>query len=146
MSRRGSGTRPGPGAGSRRQDPEAGVATALSLWLTLALLTVLAALVLLAGAVTVTQRARTAADLAALAGAGELLRGGGDDQVCGVARQAAKRNEGEMAGCRVVSGSGPAPRVEVETRARVPRTGITLTVRAAASAVLSDEPALGPRP
>ena len=57
---------------------------------------------LLAGAVLASHRARAAADLAALAGAGALMRGEPPGVACQSAARVAAANHGRMQGCFAV--------------------------------------------
>lgn len=80
---------------------ERGSGTVLALGLVAVILMVMVALGLLAGAQSGRSRAQTAADLAALAGAGRLaVRGGADvAAACVIAGEAARRNGGVLRDC-----------------------------------------------
>ncbi|MGA4923262.1 Rv3654c family TadE-like protein, partial [Bacillus subtilis] len=71
---------------------ERGSGTVLAAGLVAVIATLLLAGLLVAAVAVAGQRARTAADLAALAGAGEAVTGADEVRVCEVARQVAARN------------------------------------------------------
>lgn len=87
-----------------------GAGTVFAAFALLALLLVAAAGIEVGGAVTARHRAQSAADLAALAAAGEVAHGGDG---CVTARAWAERNGGRLENC-VVEGS------DVEIRVAVP--------------------------
>lgn len=72
--------------------------------------TVAIAVLVLAGAVLASHRARLAVDLAALAGAVRLQSGTSTDEACGIAAHVAHRNRARLVTCRV---SGPVIEVTV---------------------------------
>jgi secretion/DNA translocation related TadE-like protein len=105
-----------------------GVVAGLSSLLVLALLVVA---VLSAG-----QRARTAADLAALAGAGRLVQGEGERTACAVAAQVAEDNDGSVRSCgATVVGPDPWPRLRVIVTSEVAGTPWLATAEAVAGGV-----------
>jgi len=74
------------------------------------------ALLLLTAALHGSQRARAAADAAALAGAAALLEGQGQEAACAAAGDLARANGAELLSCQEARGSAPARaglRVEV---------------------------------
>lgn len=76
---------------------------------------------LLASAVLASHRARAAADLAALAAAGALMRGEPVGAACGSAAHVAAANHGQVLECNV---SGTEVRLSVEVAASVKGVGI----------------------
>lgn len=126
----GHATRRGPrrrahGRGGTRPDPERGSGTVLALGAVGALATVLAAALLLCGVVAARHRAESAADLAALAGAVALQRGG---DACAEAARVGAANDATIR-C-VVDGAD----VVVEAGAPVPAAARALADRAVARA------------
>jgi secretion/DNA translocation related TadE-like protein len=89
-----------PSSGIRRRLPdEHGSATVIMLGVIAAVLMLTVSGLLLASAVLASHRARTAADLAALAAAGVLLRGDPPAAACQSAAQVATANHGQMQRC-----------------------------------------------
>lgn len=121
------------GAPGGRWDPERGSGTVLAL----GLLGVVGVL-LLAGVMVVSlavggQRVRTAADLAALAGAGRAVWGVSPVEVCAAAAEVSRLNGATLVACDVSPGNdaSPVPRVHVEV---VTEVADRWTVRARAAA------------
>ncbi|MFK5635775.1 Rv3654c family TadE-like protein [Ornithinimicrobium sp. LYQ103] len=113
--------------------PDRGSGTVLALGLLGVLGTLLLAGVLVVAVSVGGQHARTAADLAALAGAGRAVWGVSQVEVCGVAAQVAHQNGGLLTSCEVSFGhdSSPVPRVDVEV---VTQVAGRWTLRATAAA------------
>lgn len=103
----------GQGAG------EDGGGTALALTLILAVSSLLVAAVLYGAVVLATHRARTAADLAALAASARMIEGSAMEAACGQARQVAQANGGRIVACR--AGPGTSGTVETEVHVALPR-------------------------
>lgn len=91
------------------------------------------------------QQARTAADLAALAGAGLAIQGGDEASVCEVASSTAADNRAELSSCRLErTAADPAagaelPVVHVQVTRGVAGTRWTIQVSAAAGGVPRSE-------
>lgn len=83
------------------------------------ILTLLVATLTVGGAVAAAQRAATAADLAALAGAQQLRTGASSDSACARAHQVATANGAHLRSCSVTAGV----RGEVAVVAAVPVPG-----------------------
>lgn len=141
-----------------------GSGTVLAVSLIAVLATLLVAGLLVAAVAVAGQRARTAADLAALAGAGAALDGAAEARVCEVARQVVVRNGAEAVQCRTgsaaagsaaagsaaagsaaagsaaeaVRGVLPSTVVEVVVSREVAGTGWVVTARARAGGVLPE--------
>jgi secretion/DNA translocation related TadE-like protein len=131
-----------------------GSGTVLAVSLMAVLVTLLVAGLLVAAVAVAGQRARTAADLAALAGAGAALDGAAEARVCEVARQVVVRNGAEAVQCRTgsaaagsaaagsaaeaVRGVLPSTVVEVVVSREVAGTGWVVTARARAGGVLPE--------
>jgi secretion/DNA translocation related TadE-like protein len=98
-----------------RTSNEAGSGTVLGAAVLLAVLTLLLAGLSLGGVVVAVHRARAAADLAALAGASVLGRGGNPQVSCAEASSVAAANGGTLARCEamgldlVVEAQAPTP-------------------------------------
>lgn len=75
---------------------------------------VLVAALALGSAMVASHRARAAADLAALAGAGRLLDGAGTPQACAAARSLARANGAVLLGCTPAAGGSLVVVVGVE--------------------------------
>lgn len=101
--------------GGRR---EQGSATVLGLAAVLVLTVVLVALLGIGAAAAASATARTAADLAALAAAGEVAMGSGGTRACAVAAEVGALNGARVDSCQVGSGALGAP--EVVVVAKVP--------------------------
>lgn len=96
---------------------------------------VLLAALTLAAVLVAGQQARTAADLSALAAAGQVLAGAGKDRACAEADAVAARNGGRLEACDVRLDPGrPWPTVLVDVRRDVAGTPWSLTARATAGA------------
>jgi secretion/DNA translocation related TadE-like protein len=89
--------RPGPPHGGR----ERGSSTVLAVAAISVLLALTSAGLVLAGAVTASQHARLAADLAALAGARRLQAAVSEDAACAEARRVARLNRADVESCAV---------------------------------------------
>lgn len=122
---------PGWRRGPRWPEPERGSGTVLALGAVGALVAVLAAVLLLGGVVAARHRAESAADLAALAGAVALQRGG---DPCGEAARLGAAN-GATVRC-AVDGSD----VVVEAGAPTPAAARALAARAVARARAGPQP------
>lgn len=104
----------------KHERSERGSATVLAAGLLGVLLCLGLAALLLASAVIASHRARAAADLAALAAAGAVLRGQADGAVCQVAAAVARDNSARLASC---ARDGSSVRVTVTVRPAVGRLG-----------------------
>lgn len=96
-----------------------------------ALLTLTMSGLLLASAVLASHRARAAADLAALAGAGVLMRGEPPGAACGSAARVAAANHGRVQGCIAL---GTEVRLVVAVHAGLPGVGVATARSRAGSA------------
>jgi secretion/DNA translocation related TadE-like protein len=76
------------------------------------------AALVLGGAVVASHRARSSADLGALAGAAAVLRGAPAAEACAAARAVVRENSGRLTNCTVADGS---IQVVVAVRPSVPR-------------------------
>lgn len=136
MSRRPAGPRPPRGAagwGVVRRRRERGSATVLAVGTVGGLAVVLLAALAVVTVLVTGQQVRTAADLAALAGAGQVVLGLGQEQACAQAEAAADRNGGRLRTCELRAQDGqPWPQVLVSVERRVTATPWTLTARGAA--------------
>lgn len=118
---------------------DAGSGTVLAVGVVAGLTTLLVSALVLAGVLAAGQQARSAADLAALAGAGQVVTGHGQPAVCGVAGEVARANGGQLQGCALVRADGdPWPRVQVTVTTAVAGTPWTATARAVAGGVARD--------
>ncbi|HEY8372675.1 MAG TPA: Rv3654c family TadE-like protein [Pseudonocardiaceae bacterium] len=109
----------GPGDGARTEEGDQGSATVVAAVVTAALL-VLGGLVLHLGGATVQRRqAAGAADLAALAAAGDAVLG--EEVACGRARWVAERMGATLLGCRLEQWDAL---VEVQVRRNTPLPGL----------------------
>lgn len=103
--------------------------------------TLLVAGLLLAAVAIAGQRARTAADLAALAAAGAAVTGADVATSCVIAQELTVRNGGVLTRCRLVDDRGDArdgvalPAVEITVTRGVTGTGWTVTARSRAGGV-----------
>lgn len=134
----GTGPRPdaGTGVGRRpRSFVERGSGTVLAVGVVSVLATLLLAGALVASVAVTGQRARTAADLAALAAVGEALTGAPQDRACKVAEEVALGNGAEVGQCLSTLDEAGRPRVEVVVVSATPGGRWTVTRRAAAGAV-----------
>jgi len=82
-----------------RLSPDAGSATVLLTGIVCALLTLTMSGVMVCGAVVASHRARAAGDLSALAGAAQLLHGGGAGAACAAAARTALANGARLSRC-----------------------------------------------
>lgn len=135
--RRKSGAR---GRSSARAWTDAGSGTVLAIGVVAGLATVLVSALVLASVLVAGQQARAAADLAALAGAGQVVTGAGESVTCGLAEEVARDNGGRLAGCVLVHAQGdPWPQVWVTVTTAVAGTPWTATARAVAGGVPRDQ-------
>lgn len=138
---------PGPGGcprdGPRRPRKEGvdrGSATILAVGVVGGLATVLVAALALVSALVAGQQARAAADLAALAGAGQVVLGA-EAQACATARTVAERNGARAEACELrPHGTDPWPRVLVTVSRDVSGTPWAATARAAAGGAAAGAP------
>jgi secretion/DNA translocation related TadE-like protein len=85
--------------------------------------------------VAASRQSRSAADLAALAAAGEAIQSPSDTQACAVAGAVASQNSGRAVSCDIVrAGDEVAVKVEVEVEVGWTMPGLPSTVSAAAYA------------
>ena len=109
-------------SGLKRGSPgDRGSATVVMLGVIAAVLTLMVSGLLLAGAVLASHRARAAADLAALAAAGVLMRGHPAGLACESAAQVAAANHGRLQQCIA---SGTEVRLSVAVPAGVRGLGV----------------------
>lgn len=106
---------------SRALRADRGSGTVLAAGAAVLLVLVTGVLLLVGAALAGSSRARTAADLAALAGAGELLRGA-RGSACATAGTVARDNGAELLSCTVDPGS-PTSSLVVEVGVLVPSLG-----------------------
>ncbi len=118
-----------------RTDGERGSGTVLAVGLVGVLATLLVAGLLVAAVAMTGQRARTAADLAALAVAGQALEGTSPEGACRTGVRVAARHGASVLSCRVVSSDDGFPRAEVEVSRQVEGTPWVARARAAAGGV-----------
>ncbi|MFB9731552.1 Rv3654c family TadE-like protein [Ornithinimicrobium kibberense] len=111
-----------------------GSGTVLAVGLVSVLATLLLAGAMVAAVAVAGQRARTAADLAALAAVAESSTGASQEPACKVARDVALRNGADLVRCRTTLGDAGRPRAEVVVRTTAGGRW-TVTRRAAAGAV-----------
>lgn len=134
--------RAGPNSGAvpvRRVGPDAGSGSVLAIGVVAGLATLLVSALVLASVLVAGQRARAAADLAALAGLGRVVTGHDESAACRVAAQVARDNGGELGSCRTAPSEGePWPRVHVVVTSGVAGTPWTATARAVAGGVPRD--------
>lgn len=107
---------------SRALRADRGSGTVLAAGAAVLLVLVTGVLLLVGAALAGSSRARTAADLAALAGAGELLRGARGSGACATAGTVAHDNGAELLSCTVDPGS-PTSSLVVEVGVLVPSLG-----------------------
>jgi secretion/DNA translocation related TadE-like protein len=123
-----------------------GSGSVLVVGLAAAMLLVLTMLLVLAGVLVAGAQARTAADLAALAGAGRLLEGAPDRVACAEAGRVAGANGGRLLECRAAPGAEGAPQLTVVVAVDPAVPGVPLAaVRARAGGVVEDRTAGGTR-
>lgn len=139
--RRGHTGRPAPRAAPRgRARPawDRGSATILAVGVVGGLATVLGAALLLVSVLVAGQQARAAADLAALAGAGQSVLGVGPARVCAVVDDVAHRNGATTTSCELRPEEFSAwPGVSVTVVRQVAGTPWTVAARAAAGTARS---------
>lgn len=116
----------------RCRSRQRGSASVLALPLLAALTIAAVLLAFVGGAVSTRRRVAAAADLAALAGAAELQRGGDG---CTAAAALAARNDATLSSCRV-AGPGLQVTVQAETATLFGRS-LTVTARARAGPTVS---------
>lgn len=102
---------------------ERGSAVVLAVAVSAVLLMVSGTLLMLGAALTAGNQARAAADLAALSGAGRLLRGSPSDQACAAAESIAARNGARLLECDVEHAATGPPRLTVVVGVTVPSLG-----------------------
>jgi secretion/DNA translocation related TadE-like protein len=125
----------------RDVDRERGSGTVLAVGLIGVIATLLVAGLLVAAVAIAGQRARTAADLAALAAAGAAVTGGDVAASCRVAQELAARNGAVLTACTLVHNRGDAgedaalPAVDLTVTRAVGGTGWTVTARSRAGGV-----------
>lgn len=119
--------------------PEAGSGTVLAIGVVAGVATVLVTALVLASVLVAGQQARSAADLAALAGMGRVVSGYGEPDACAVAARVARDNGGHLSGCRTVPADGePWPRLRVTVTRAVAGTPWTTTAEAVSGGVPRD--------
>lgn len=119
---------PARAAGSDR-----GSASILAVGVVAGLAAVLVTALVLMSVLVAGQQARTAADLAALAGAGQVALGAGQGPACAAADAAALRHGAMVHSCELhLQRWEPWPRVLVSVTRQVTGTPWTVTARAAA--------------
>lgn len=124
----------------RSRHGERGSGTVLAVGMVAGMATVLVSALALVAVLVAGQQARTAADLAALAAAGELVGGGGVD-ACSTAAGVATEHGARLTDCRELSdGPQPWPRISVTVTREVGSTPWTATARAVAGAVVREDP------
>lgn len=114
---------------------ERGSGTVLAVGLVAVLASLLIAGLVVAAVAVTGQRARTAADLAALAVAGRTLEGVDPARACAAARPVLDHHGAALASCVVGRTPDGLPRAELRVRMAVPGTPWTATARAVAGAV-----------
>ncbi|GAA5167131.1 Rv3654c family TadE-like protein [Ornithinimicrobium tianjinense] len=126
--------------GAGRHHAERGSGTVLAVGLVGVLLTLLVAGLLIADVAIAGQRARTAADLAALAAAGRALEGASEGEVCAAASAVAARNGAPLTSCSLDVagrvGSRGLPSVRVTAARDTAAGGWTVEARARAGGVV----------
>lgn len=114
---------------------ERGSASVLAIGLVVGLLAVLGMTLGLVAVLVAGQQARTAADLGALAAAGQLVQGLGEDAACARAHQVAREHGGSLESCVVEAGATARwPEVTVQVDRPVAGTRWTVSVSARAGA------------
>ncbi len=122
-----------------------GAGTVLGVGLVGVLATLLLAGALVASVAVTGQRARTAADLAALAAVGEVLAGTSEGEACGLAGRVARRNGAELDRCRAGTDAAGLPRVQVVV-SRTTAGGRWTVERRASAGVVPDRSAVQVEP
>lgn len=116
-------------------DRERGSGTVIAVGLVGVLATLLIAGLLVAAVAVAGQRARTAADLASLAAAGQLLQGGSPTAACAAGVEVAGAHGVDLVACEVTTTRAGLPRVEVESRVAIAGTRLIARARVAAGGV-----------
>jgi secretion/DNA translocation related TadE-like protein len=114
---------------------ERGSGTVLAVGLVGVLASLLVAGLLVAAVATTGQRARTAADLAALAVAGQAVAGAASEVACATGEEVAARHGATVVSCTVAAAPEGLPQVEVAVSAPVQSTPWVARARASAGAV-----------
>lgn len=118
---------------------ERGSATVLAVGVVAGLVTMMVTGLWLVSVLVAGQQARTAADLAALAGMGRIVEGFGAPQACAHARTVAGDNGATLTGCRHdLTGSDPWGEVRVSVERAVPGTPWTASAQAVAGGAAAD--------
>lgn len=135
---------PGRGSDGRSRGPwdhpEQGSATALAVGVVAGLVTMLLTGLVLVSVLVAGQQARTAADLAALAGMGRIVEGGDRRTACAAARQVATDNGAVLDDCNlIVPASDPWGQVRITTRRDVAGTPWSATAVAVAGGVATTQ-------
>lgn len=115
-----------------------GSGTVLAVGLVGVLATLLVAGLLVAAVALAGQRARTAADLAALAVAGRALEGADTGTACASGGRVAEMHEAVLVSCALRAGVQGLPRAAVEVRVEVTGTPWSATARTSAGGVPAD--------
>ena len=123
---------------------ERGSASVLALGVVLGLVAVLLSGLLLVAVLVAGQRARSAADLAALAGAGAVVDGAGQDGACHEAAAVATANGVRLTECSLMAGAGVWPDVRVTAECDVSGTSWTTAAVAVAGGRTAQDAAEGP--
>lgn len=121
--------RPSP----QRRQPDRGSATVLAVGTISGLVALLLAALALLSVLVAGQQVRTAADLAALAAAGQVVLGLGQEQACEEAGAVADRNGARLQSCELRQHEGqPWPQVLVNVQRDVAGTSWSVTARGSA--------------
>ncbi|WP_130012610.1 Rv3654c family TadE-like protein [Serinicoccus sediminis] len=128
----------GSSCGSRRAHHERGSAVVMAIGVVAGLVTILVLALGLVAVLVAGQQARTAADLGALAAAGQLVQGVDDTAACALAARVTQQHGVEVRGCAVTRrGVSPLPEVTLEVHRAVAGTRWTVDVTARAGASLA---------
>lgn len=117
-----------------RPGADRGSGTVIGIGLVGVLSTLLVAGLLVASVAAAGQRARTAADLAALAVVGQVVSGDTPESGCALGAEIAAAHGTALGACQVVDREG-LPAAEVEVTRQVPSTSWVVRARASAGAV-----------
>lgn len=118
---------------------ERGSATVLVVGVVVGLVTMMVTGLWLVSVLVAGQQARTAADLAALAGMGRIVEGFDASRACAHARTVAGDNGATLTGCRhELTGSDPWGQIRVGVESAVPGTPWTASARAVAGGATVD--------
>ncbi|WP_298749074.1 Rv3654c family TadE-like protein [uncultured Serinicoccus sp.] len=121
----------------RRGEEDRGSAVVLVIGVVGGLVTVLVLALGLVAVLVAGQQARTAADLASLAAAGQLVQGADDPTACALATRVSEQHGVELRGCTVTrQGVSPLPEVTVDVERAVAGTRWAVGVRARAGATI----------